>query len=76
MTYREAEEKLKEISGDKYRALYYNKTTDSYGNVTTVCQIYTSTENHIDQGNTWEEAFAAREARINPIPRQIQEPPE
>jgi hypothetical protein len=61
MKFEDAEKKLAEISGGKYRSLYYSKTVvGPHGPVTTKCSIYIDGED-LFHGATWQDAFNARE---------------
>jgi len=73
MTFKQAEKKLNKIASGGYYCITYSKSVHHDGTIETLCDIYTSKEGCFDRGNTWQDAFTARERRINP---PIQEAPE
>lgn len=72
MKFQEAEEMLNSIAKGKYCNLEFAKETYSSGSSRTICRIYVGGEKYYT-GNTWSEAFTARELALS---KAIEEAPE
>jgi len=71
MKFRDAEKKLMSMYKDRYRSLDYEKTYHHDGHIKTQCTIYIANlegqyHSGFIKGNTWEEAFAALDKKLNP----------
>jgi hypothetical protein len=66
MTFQEAKEKLAQVSGGKYRALYYELITSDDGVEQAECRLYVHSGITHEAKPTWAEAFAALDAAMNP----------
>lgn len=67
MTFKEAKIRLENTAKGKYRAIQYEETIDVSGKTRCVCSIYIDTETWYN-GETWGEAFQARDLIVNPAP--------
>jgi len=66
MTFQEAKDRLAQISGGRYRALYYTLTIGVDGSERAACRLYIDAGVSHDETRTWEAAFAALEEEMNP----------
>jgi hypothetical protein len=57
MTFQEARAKLAEISGGKYRALYYELVEHTDGSTEARCRVYVAGEINGSNFSTWQEAI-------------------
>lgn len=57
MTFEQARKELNEISGGRYRSLYYNLTEHVGGKPTQKCSVYVDSGHRSEEHFTWEAAL-------------------
>ena len=75
MKFLEAENKLKEIAGNEYHSIRYEKTVFHTGELETCCELYIAGHG-IFTGVTWEEAFTNCEIKLGLLEKPIEDSPE